>query len=177
MLICRKCKTKFPIWITIDNKKRNLKNRKYCLNCSPFGLHNTKQIAQYQDDVRKCVYCGETNISKFYGHKRQVCGKCQNQYNKEVGHKKQAFIRDYLGGRCVACGYDKYPSSLDTHHTELAKKDPMCRHMRYWSIDRIKREIETCILLCKNCHAALHCGIDVGIGESPSLTNGTTFGM
>ena len=39
---CAKCNINtIPNWIVIDGKNRNLKNRKYCFECSPFGKHNT----------------------------------------------------------------------------------------------------------------------------------------
>lgn len=48
---CRKCKKTFPVTIIIDGQIRNLGSRSFCLECSPFGQHNTsksletKQIA------------------------------------------------------------------------------------------------------------------------------------
>ena len=42
--ICIKCNKDFPQFITIEGKKKNLQNRKYCLDCSPFGQHNTTKI-------------------------------------------------------------------------------------------------------------------------------------
>ena len=44
MKICKKCQDTFPNWVTIDGKPRNLGSRKYCLECSPFGSHNTKNL-------------------------------------------------------------------------------------------------------------------------------------
>ena len=38
---CRECSAKIPNRVIIDGKQRNLKNRKFCLICSPFGKHNT----------------------------------------------------------------------------------------------------------------------------------------
>lgn len=36
------CQKEFPISIIIDGKRRVLNKRKYCLECTPFGSHNTK---------------------------------------------------------------------------------------------------------------------------------------
>jgi hypothetical protein len=44
MPTCQKCGDKFPFRVLIDGKQRNLKSRKYCLQCSPFGNHNTKNL-------------------------------------------------------------------------------------------------------------------------------------
>jgi len=40
MPICRMCHGEFKNWIEIDGVKRNLCNRKYCLECSPWGIKN-----------------------------------------------------------------------------------------------------------------------------------------
>lgn len=44
MNTCKKCNNLFKTSVKIDNKFRNLKARKYCLECSPFGEHNTRPI-------------------------------------------------------------------------------------------------------------------------------------
>lgn len=103
--------------------------------------------------------CGETNPSKFYGHKKQICGKCHNQYCIKRGHEKRKFARDLLGGKCVYCGFDKWDCSMDIHHTDPTKKDKTFNSMRGWSLARIEKEMKHCILLCKNCHAAYHSGL------------------
>lgn len=41
MRVCLKCGCTFNNYIKIEGKTRNLINRKFCLDCSPFGLHNT----------------------------------------------------------------------------------------------------------------------------------------
>lgn len=33
--------------------------------------------------------------------------------------------------------------------------------MRLWTIDKLKKELENCVLLCKNCHSAYHAGYDI----------------
>jgi len=109
----------------------------------------------------KCT-CGETDPSKFYGHKRQCCAKCHLKYVSEKGKEKIAKARQLLGGKCQACGFDRFPCSLDFHHTNPAEKDPGFGTMRGWSWSRIERELKKCLLLCKNCHAAVHAG-DLGV--------------
>lgn len=44
MKTCLKCGKEFKIKIKINGKIKNLGNRKYCIECSPFGVHNTKQF-------------------------------------------------------------------------------------------------------------------------------------
>ena len=44
MKICKKCLKEFNPFPVIDGKKRILHNRKFCLECSPYGKHNTSKF-------------------------------------------------------------------------------------------------------------------------------------
>lgn len=106
----------------------------------------------------KCCECGTTNPEDFYGHKKRICGKCHNQYTLATGKEKKARARAYLGDKCVSCGFNKYPSALDIHHRDQSVKDEKFHGMRGWSWERIERELQGCVLLCRNCHGAYHSG-------------------
>jgi len=43
MRTCKNCNEKLLATFIIDGKRRNLAHRKFCLNCSPFGSHNTRK--------------------------------------------------------------------------------------------------------------------------------------
>lgn len=108
---------------------------------------------------RCCSKCGETRPKLFYGHKRSICGKCHNDYCKTKGRYVRDRIVAYLGGCCRLCRFDKYQVALDVHHCDPNKKDPAFDHKRGWSWSRIERELKRgCVLLCKNCHSAVHSG-------------------
>ena len=109
----------------------------------------------------KCSFCGEIDPAKFYGNKKVTCGACHNKYTTKIGTEKKAYARKKLGDKCKSCGFCKYPESLDIHHTNPAIKDKNFKNMRGWSKSRIDTEIQNCILLCKNCHAAFHSGYSV----------------
>lgn len=64
---------------------------------------------------------------------------------------------DYLGGKCALCGYDRCIGALDIHHLEPLKKEfsiSVDGNTRSW--ERVKREIEKCVLICSNCHREEH---------------------
>jgi hypothetical protein len=70
---------------------------------------------------------------------------------------KQRLI-DYKGGKCEICGYNKQCSSCyDFHH-----KDPKTKEFSISgkgitrNFDLMKKEVDKCQLLCKNCHAEVH---------------------
>lgn len=103
--------------------------------------------------------CGETNPDKFYGHKKKMCGECHNKHVQKKGTEKRNFAIKLLGGKCTSCGFKLWSCSLDIHHLKPEQKDPEFAHMRGWKIERIRKELEGCVLLCKNCHAAVHAGL------------------
>jgi RNase P subunit RPR2 len=105
-----------------------------------------------------CCPCGEVEPAKFYGHKKRVCSECHKKYTLELGHQKRARALEQLGGKCMACGFNKHNSALDIHHTDPTVKDPNFANMRSWKWEKIEKEISTCILLCRNCHSMLHVG-------------------
>lgn len=111
----------------------------------------------------KCNKCGETDPSLFYGNDKKVCGDCHRKRVVTSAKEKRSYALQKLGSECQACGFDKYDCSLDVHHQDPSKKDPNFRSMRGWSLKRIEKELESCILLCKNCHAAVHSGYIEGL--------------
>jgi hypothetical protein len=107
--------------------------------------------------LRQCA-CGETDPSKFYGNKFWLCAKCWNSYSIRKNREKATGARAHLGGKCNICGFDKYKSALAIHHLDPKEKDVAFRSMRSWSLSRIAKELKKCVLLCSNCHVALHAG-------------------
>ena len=64
---------------------------------------------------------------------------------------------DYKGGCCLICGYNKYMGALEFHHLNPKEKDFNLSHMKKYTFDdRIKNELDKCILVCSNCHREIH---------------------
>jgi hypothetical protein len=62
---------------------------------------------------------------------------------------------DYKGGACERCGYNKCPGVLQFHHEDNNKKFGIGDGgTKSW--ERIRLEIDKCVLLCANCHAEEH---------------------
>jgi hypothetical protein len=63
---------------------------------------------------------------------------------------------EYKGGKCEICGYNKNcPNCYDFHHKNPEEKE-FSISGKTWSYDRLKAEVDKCVLLCKNCHAEIH---------------------
>lgn len=82
--------------------------------------------------------------------------------NKKV-YKRRAKLKqmalDYMGKKCQICGYDKCSRALVFHHINPEEKD-FNIYSANCSWDKIKKELDKCILLCSNCHAEIHDKID-----------------
>ena len=62
---------------------------------------------------------------------------------------------EYKGGECELCGYRKCDSALQFHHKNPNEKD-FSISGRSLSFDRLKNEVDKCMLVCSNCHAEIH---------------------
>lgn len=113
---------------------------------------------KYNKKENQICRCGESNLKNFYPYKVGWCKACHNKY--VVKRMKENRIRavDYLGGKCKECGYNRCNCALDIHHLDPSKKDENFVRMRGWGWNKIKKELDGCILLCKNCHALVHHG-------------------
>lgn len=71
--------------------------------------------------------------------------------------KQKAVV--YKGGKCVKCGYEKCNQALEFHHINPIEKDFSIAGNYNISWERIKCELDKCILVCSNCHKEIHAGI------------------
>ena len=65
---------------------------------------------------------------------------------------------DYKGGKCEICGYDKCTRALQFHHLNPEEKDFQISG-KSLSFEKLKNEVDKCILVCSNCHCEIHDGI------------------
>jgi predicted HNH restriction endonuclease len=74
--------------------------------------------------------------------------------------KLKSLAVELKGGKCQICGYSKYVGALDFHHIDENTKgfDLSTRGLtRSW--EKIKNEIQKCLLVCSNCHREIHAGL------------------
>jgi hypothetical protein len=163
-MICEKCNNTFPATIIIENKRRNLSTRRFCLNCSPFGKHNTKKLEiNISKSEKVCDVCNETKpINEFYSKNKldtrteKLCKPCSNKRTTADQRRRKQELINYKGGKCQTCGYCKYNGALDFHHIDPTKKEFAPSKLNNWSVERAKSELDKCVLLCSNCHREIH---------------------
>ena len=141
-------------------------------NFSPITLRRCK--------MKQCNKCNENkSLSEFNKNKTKpdgyqyYCRECEKVYkkknylhtkerylerNSEIRERNKAFLKEIKSElKCSMCGED-HPATLDFHHRDPQEKDQMVSKaiFRGWSIERIKKEIDKCDVLCSNCHRKLH---------------------
>lgn len=62
---------------------------------------------------------------------------------------------NYKGGKCSKCGYKKCVAALEFHHKDPKEKD-FTISGKSWSFDKLKKEVDKCIIVCSNCHKEIH---------------------
>jgi hypothetical protein len=167
---CRKCNKVIPYNIVVDGKVKNLQNRKFCLECSPFGAGNncvkepfvkSRKSDRWEDcsPERKEMY----KISLYYR-----------------GLRRRRELYDLLGGKCQKCGYNKCDRALSFHHRNRSEKSFCLTLNHLWSKKQelVNDEVVKCDLLCLNCHAELEDSIaraKNGIVKKVNEKYGTNF--
>ncbi len=155
MPICQYCEKEFPVKIFLEGNKRNLQRRKYCLECSPFGSHNTRKLflQKQQPQVYQCSLCGKDTSSRM----RRRCQSCCTKIRRYLA--KSAAVK-YLGGKCQRCGWQGHLAAYEFHHIDPSRKDFALGNVSHKRWELILNELKKCELLCSNCHRIEHCKHD-----------------
>ena len=135
-----------------------ISGREYCFECSPLGSHNIKKTKVIEEKEIKiiCSCCNKPFICKKEKI-RKICGSCS-----VVNWRKNTKIKaiGYKGGKCAICNYNKCERNMVFHHL-----DPKIKEFnisgKTISWDRIKKELDKCVLLCCRCHGEVEEGLTV----------------
>ncbi len=92
------------------------------------------------------------------------------EYLKKAVAKRRRKLREqaveYMGGKCQRCGYKTCIEALDFHHLDPREKEfgiSASGMTRSW--ERIKTELNKCIMICANCHREEHAKIKRSFNE------------
>jgi hypothetical protein len=158
--------------------KRNELRRYWMETTDPDSFpHQIERICRDCKQLKMCTWSSSFTQTGKPEYKTR-CDDCHNKYLSDLSKAKrvrvtsQALDRkylakkrcvDYLGGRCVQCGYDRCIKAMTFHHRDPATKEFTVSQMldRAWPV--LKAELDKCDLLCFNCHMEEHCGQDQAV--------------
>jgi len=110
--------------------------------------------------TKMCKHHGETQYSIEASRNSYRCCKCRSEAVQRRRDKIKSMSVEYLGGKCCKCGYKKCVAALDFHHLIGSDKDFGISDRGYTrSWERVKAELDKCILVCANCHREIHHGV------------------
>lgn len=93
---------------------------------------------------------GKANSSTY-------CKSCTTEQTVERMRNIKSQMIEYKGRCCSRCGYDKYQGALEFHHLDPNEKDFNPSDLKKYKFDdRMKSELDKCILVCSNCHREIH---------------------
>jgi predicted transcriptional regulator/transcription elongation factor Elf1 len=117
-------------------------------------LKSLKKVAKFfgvtRDTIRNFVSDDDV-LNNKKNRKKMTRSQSVISWRKR---KKDELIY-YKGGECQCCGYNKSKCALHFHHINPQEKDFSVSKKSY-SFERLKKEVDKCILVCSNCHAEIH---------------------
>lgn len=117
--------------------------------------------------IKICTKCKlEKDESEFYFKsskiKKRKHSECKTCFKNRMLERTKIVwdkTKEIIGDSCKNCGYNRCSAALEFHHLDPDKKDFQISKSRSRNFEKIKTEIEKCILLCANCHREVHSGI------------------
>lgn len=143
---------------------------KWCnyADLSDIGLKKYKELSLEEIEELKDFYKTHTKkeTALKFGISETTVIKHSDKKSKvkvnllETRLKRRNLIKikavEYKGGKCSRCNYDRCITALDFHHINPEEKDFTIAKYYNLSWDKIKIELDKCILVCANCHREIH---------------------
>lgn len=84
------------------------------------------------------------------------CIPCRTIYQSDRRRNIKKMAVEYKGGCCVDCGFKtEIYSVYDFHHLDETQKDfTIAANVK--TLEKLKPELDKCVLLCANCHRIRH---------------------
>jgi transposase-like protein len=94
------------------------------------------------------------------GGDRYRCKQCRSAAVTARRRRVKRLLIAEAGGRCILCGYDRFPGALHFHHLDPAQKSfAVSLQGVTRSLEKARAEAAKCVLMCANCHAEVEGGL------------------
>ena len=126
-----------------------------CLTERPESeFYHRKSIKRFGELYEKCKACMRARGRLYYQNNRTSQLPLAIKRRHKAYAIKRAYIEDVKDRPCVDCR-QKFPScAMDFDHRGSENKLGNVSRItvQNWSLERIKKEIEKCDIVCANCH-------------------------
>ena len=113
-------------------------------------------VAQLVERVAVIEDMSQKKDRRSYASRREYLISAVQKRRRRI---RQMAIQ-YKGGRCNICGYQRCVEALEFHHLDASEKDFGVSDKGYArSWERVRRELDKCVMLCANCHREVHAGL------------------
>lgn len=129
MKICRVCK-----------KEKSL---------NEFSINKSKKSGINDE----CKECQKEYFRNYYKKNKEKHIKSVSKVTKT---RKNFVLKIKKESGCVKCGYNKNPIALQFHHIDPSTKKFNISEQLTCCIEKLKQEIDKCVILCANCHIIEH---------------------
>ena len=119
----------------------------------------------YNTIMKLCKYCNKYYPESEFGvalstenkiYRRLKCKICYNNTKKILRDSQQKWLDDYKKDhKCFKCGLNDY-RVLEFHHIGDKEFTIAYAFFNHYGIERIKKEVEKCKVVCANCHRLIH---------------------
>ena len=110
--------------------------------------------------LRDCRHHGLTVWIRSVAGDRYRCKRCRSEHVTARRRRVKRLLVDEAGGRCILCGYDRYPGALQFHHMDPSTKSfALSDQGVARSLEKARAEAAKCVLICANCHAEVEEGV------------------
>ena len=110
-----------------------------------------------KQELKECKIHGSVMFALESNSGRFRCTKCRSTAVQKRRDKLKQMAVDYKDGKCERCDYNKSLHALDFHHKDRTQKDfgiSKSGITRSW--EKVKQELDKCMLVCANCHREIH---------------------
>lgn len=137
------------------------------------NILNSEQVEKikelYISNISKKLLADMFNVSEYEIKKYTNNLKRNNRFPDDFTRKQKNVVYvterrrklkelaiEYKGGKCTRCNYNKSKSALEFHHLDPSEKEFGIGSGDTKSWQKLKLELEKCILVCANCHREIH---------------------
>ena len=159
-LRCLRLHASLPSWMTGFEPLQTLQNliMKNCSKCKVLKSLEEFAVAKTKADGRTpdCKECKRAYNKNYYSENYDAERIRLKRRQNEQRQVLEQYFRE-VKTKCSRCGEGRF-AALDFHHKDPSTKEITLSEAfnRIWSLEKVKKEVNKCEVICSNCHRVEH---------------------